>query len=157
MNFKLASVTLATALAFSALAGNNVSAQTKTTASSTQTEKNYLIAFKKDLPSNYQSIISNAGGQVIRAIPAIGALEVKSRNASFLDNLKGVSSIQAANQEIVHVLDKEEISPAAADGMPVTDIPQPENIDSYWDYQWDIKNITKDGASYKINGGSRCN
>ncbi|MGG0188590.1 peptidase, partial [Bacillus rhizoplanae] len=117
MNFKLASVTLATALAFSAFAGNNVSAQTKTTTNSAQTEKNYLIAFKKDLPSNYQSIISNAGGQVIRAIPAIGALEVKSSNASFLDNLKGVSSIQAANQEIVHTLDKEEIHPTAADGQ----------------------------------------
>ncbi|MEI4828298.1 S8 family serine peptidase [Bacillus sp. FJAT-53711] len=154
MNFKLASVTLATALAFGALAGNNVSAQTKTTTSSAQTEKNYLIAFKKDLPSNYESIISNAGGQVLRAIPAIGALEVKSSNNSFLDNLKGVSSIQAANKEIVHTLDKEEISPAAADGKPVTDIPQPENIDSYWKYQWDIKNITNDGASYKINGGT---
>ena len=154
MKFKLASVTLATALAFGALAGNTVSAQTKTTTSSAQTEKNYLIAFKKDLPSNYQSIISNAGGQVIRAIPAIGALEVKSSNASFLDNLKGVSSIQAANKEIVHTLDKEEISPAAADGNPVTDIPQPENIGSYWKYQWDIKNITNDGASYKLNGGT---
>jgi subtilisin family serine protease len=152
MNFKLASVTLATALAFGVLAGNNVSAQATTSA--TQTEKNYLIAFKKDLPSNYQSIIESAGGQVLRAIPVIGALEVKSSNASFLDNLKGVSSIQAANQEIVHTLDKEEISPAAADGQPVTDIPQPEDINSYWDYQWDIQEVTNKGASYNINGGT---
>ncbi|WP_028400222.1 S8 family serine peptidase [Ectobacillus panaciterrae] len=153
MNIKLASVSLATALVFGALAGNNVSAQAKTT-STAQTEKNYLIAFKKDLPSNYQDIIKNAGGQVLRAIPAVGALEVKSSNASFLDNLKGVSSVQAANQEIVHTLDKEEIRPAAADGQPVTDIPQPQDINSYWDYQWDIKEVTNDGKSYGINGGT---
>ncbi|MBE5105932.1 S8 family serine peptidase [Bacillus thuringiensis] len=154
MKFRISTLTLATALTFGALAGNNVFAETKTTTSSTQTEKNYLIAFKKDLPSNYQSIISNAGGQILRVIPAIGAMEVKSSNASFLDNLKGVSSIQAANQEVIHSLDKEEIRPTAADGNPVTDIPQPENIDSYWNYQWDIKNITNDGASYKLNGGT---
>ncbi|MFJ8353313.1 S8 family serine peptidase [Bacillus paramycoides] len=154
MKLRITTLTLATALTFGTLAGNNVSAETKTTSSSTQTEKSYLIAFKKDLPSNYQSIISNAGGQILRVIPAIGAMEVKSSNPSFLDNLKGVSSIQAANQEVFHALDKEEIRPTAADGKPVTDIPQPENIDSYWNYQWDIKNITNDGASYKLNGGT---
>lgn len=154
MSFKLTSVFLATAVAFSALAGNSVSAQAKTTSNSTQTEKSYLIVFKKDLPINYTSVITSAGGQVLRAIPELGALEVKSNNVSFLDNLKGISSIQAANQEIIHTLDKEEIRPTSASGQPVTDIPQPENIDSYWKYQWDIKNVTNDGKSYEVNGGT---
>ncbi|WP_257145191.1 hypothetical protein [Bacillus paramycoides] len=40
MKFRISTLTLATALTFGALAGNNVFAETKTTTSSTQTEKN---------------------------------------------------------------------------------------------------------------------
>lgn len=113
----------------------------------------YLVAFKNDLPSDYESMIEEAGGEVVRALPAIGGLEIKSNDRNFMKNLKGVRGVQAANIELTHKLDYKKIDPSAADGQPVTDIPQPEDIDSYWEYQWDIQRITNNGKSYKIETG----
>lgn len=113
----------------------------------------YLVAFKGDLPSNYEKIIEKAGGKVLRAIPELGGVEVKASDSDFFQNLKDVASVKAANVEMIQKLDFKKIDPKAADGQPVTDIPQPEDVDSYWDYQWDMKRITKDGKSYDLETG----
>ncbi|WP_027408450.1 S8 family serine peptidase [Anoxybacteroides tepidamans] len=114
----------------------------------------YLVVFKGNtLPKNYADMISNAGGKVVRTLPKIGSVEVEAAKDNFLANLKSISDVQAANREMIHRLDDMENDPAAADGQPVTDIPQPENIDSYWNYQWDIQKVTNNGSSYAINKG----
>lgn len=115
--------------------------------------KTYAIAFRQQIPNNYAAIMANAGGKVLRVMPEIGGLEVQSDNPNFLANLKGVKDIQAANVELVMKLDNEKVDPQAADGQPVTDIPQADQIDSYWSYQWDIQRITNNGASYGIETG----
>jgi subtilisin family serine protease len=115
----------------------------------------YVIAFKGDLPANYDSIVTKAGGKVIRAIPELGGLEAESDQASFLSNLSGVADISAANVEMLHKRDEGQADPAAADGQPVTDIPQ--NAASYWQYQWDIQKITNNGASFKLETGGKKN
>ncbi|MFC3886343.1 S8 family serine peptidase [Bacillus songklensis] len=134
------------------MVGGNFSASAQAQGKEAQS-KNYLVAFKQNIPANYESLIKNAGGTVVRALPEIGGLEVKSSQSSFLDNLKEISSIQAANLEVTHHLAYKENDPAAADGQPITDIPQPENINSYWKYQWDIQNVTNTGESYKLETG----
>lgn len=117
------------------------------------TTESYLIAFQNGLPSDYETIIQKAGGQVSTVIPELGGVEAVSANTAFLQNLKKAKSVVAANKELKHQLDIQKIDPAAADGQPVTDIPQPEDIDSYWAYQWDIQRLTADGASYAIETG----
>lgn len=118
-------------------------------------KQKYVIAFKSNLPADYDMIVTKAGGKVLRAIPELGGLEVESDQSSFLSNLSGVVDIRAANVEMVHTLDEQKIDPAAADGQLVTDIPQ--NAASFWQYQWDIQKITNNGASYNLETGGRKN
>lgn len=110
--------------------------------------KNYLIAYNKSLPADYQSVIKKAGGEVLRAIPEIGGLEVRSSNPAFLDQLNSDTTISAANIERAYKLDDEQ--QGQSNGQPVTLDP---NASSYWDLQWDIKHLTNDGKSYGIETG----
>ncbi|WP_236692686.1 S8 family serine peptidase [Aneurinibacillus tyrosinisolvens] len=147
MKSKFLAVALTSVLAAGSLAGTAFPVKASTSANQT-----YLVAFKQKLPPDYQSIISKSGGKVLRALPEIGGLEVQSTDPSFLDNLKGISAdVQAANVEARHKLDDEQ--PSAADGQPVTDIPQPNKTSSYWQYQWDIQRITHNGDSYRKETG----
>ncbi|TGE34875.1 peptidase [Desulfosporosinus fructosivorans] len=117
------------------------------------TKNNYTIAFQKQIPADYALIISKAGGEVLRVLPEVSGLEVQSANPSFLNNLKAVEGIQAANLSLVIKLDNEKINPLAANGQPVSDIPQANQVDSYWKYQWDIQRITHNGDSYALETG----
>ncbi len=123
--------------------------------SATSPVKSYLIAYNQSsLPKTYQTDIKNAGGEVINAIPEIGGLEVRSSNPNFLNNLKSNSSILAANVEMHYKLDDEQ--PAGADGKPVTLHPDPDG--TYWGSQWDIRHLTNEGKSFKIeSGGTEAN
>ncbi|HWO97513.1 MAG TPA: S8 family serine peptidase [Bacillus sp. (in: firmicutes)] len=143
---------IAAALAVGSVMGGSFSVSAKVNREAQETA-NYLIAFKQSIPANYESLMKNAGGKVVRVIPEIGGLEVQSNSPSFLHNLEGISSIQAANLEITHHLTYKDNDLTAADGLPVTNIPQPEDIDDYWDYQWDIQNVTNNGKSYSIETG----
>ncbi|MED4750809.1 S8 family peptidase [Brevibacillus choshinensis] len=147
MNRKLAFSVLTGVLTASLFAGTGLSALAQ------KSSQTYAIVFKKNLPSNYEEIISKAGGNVLRTLPKIGGLEVESSDPGFLKNLKGVSGIQAANIEMKQKLDFKKVDPSTTDGQPVTDIPQADEIYSYWDYQWDIKRITHNGDSYNIETG----
>lgn len=111
-------------------------------------KQKYVIAFQSALPANYETIIAQAGGSVLRAIPELGGLEAESDRQDFLSNLGKVKDVRAANREMVYKLDEDT---AAADGQPVTDIPQ--DAGSYWSYQWDIQRITNGGASYALETG----
>lgn len=113
----------------------------------------YLVAFHQSLPSNYADLMANAGGKVLRAMPEIGGVEVESSSSDFLTKLKSVRGIQAANAEMPHYLELND--PAAADGQPVTDIPQ--DASSYWSYQWDMQRLTHNGDSYGIESGGTVN
>ena len=119
------------------------------TSAKTQTvSKNYLIAYKQSLPKNYQTEINNAGGEVVKAIPELGAVEVSSTNPNFLTKLN-TTSIVAANVEKSFKL--EDSNPEGADGQPVTLNPDPNG--TYWSSQWDIRHLTNEGKSYAIESG----
>jgi subtilisin family serine protease len=113
----------------------------------------FLVAFQQNLPSNYADLIAKAGGKVLRAMPEIGGVEVEASSSSFLTNLNKVSGIQAANVEMPHSLEFND--PAAADGQPVTDIPQ--SASSFWSYQWDMQKLTHNGDSYLLESGGTVN
>ncbi|WP_034142453.1 S8 family serine peptidase [Desulfosporosinus sp. BICA1-9] len=117
------------------------------------TNNTYTIAFQQQIPADYDLVISKAGGKVLRVLPEVLGLEVQSDNPFFLKNLKEVKGIQAANVSLVIKLDHKKIDPLAANGRPVRDIPQANQADSYWDYQWDIQRITHNGDSYDLETG----
>lgn len=125
-----------------------------TSATSPPVSKNYLIAYNQSLPVDYQTMIKKAEGEVVRAIPEIGGLEVRSSNPTFLDQLKSDSTISAANVERTYKLDDEQ--PAGADGQPVTLHPDADG--TYWSSQWDIRHLTNEGKSFAIEkGGTETN
>jgi subtilisin family serine protease len=149
---KITAVTVSSILLTSILFAGIV--QSKSVVPTPEKQK-YVIAFQNNLPADYDSLIANAGGKVLRAIPELGGLEAESVQPSFLSNLRGVAGIRAANVEIIHTLDEAAIDPSAADGQPVTDIPQ--NAASFWPYQWDMQKITNNGASYNLETGGTKN
>lgn len=132
-----------------AISLSSFTANMHTSATSQITSKNYLIAYSKTLPKDYQTQIKNAGGEVVNSIPEIGGVEVRSADPSFLNQLGKSASIVAANVEKSHKLNDEE--PAAADGNPVSLTPDPDG--TYWSSQWDIKRLTNDKKSYDLETG----
>ncbi|WP_284036675.1 S8 family serine peptidase [Neobacillus sp. 114] len=122
-----------------------------TSASTKAESKNYLIAFNQSLPKNYLSEVKSAGGEVIRAVPEIGALEVRSANPAFLSQFKSSGKISAANVERTYKL--ENGNPEGADGKPV-DI-TPDKDGTYWSSQWDIRHLTNEGKSFAIESGGK--
>ncbi|MDQ0901975.1 MULTISPECIES: S8 family serine peptidase [unclassified Paenibacillus] len=154
MKRKWTTLVVTSILAVSTVMGGGISAMaaSKNSTGGT-TSKTYVIAFSNQLPTGYAAMIQAAGGQVVRAIPEIGGLEVRSSSTEFMTKLQSFKDIAAANVQMVHKLSDGTVDPSAADGQPVTDIPQPEETSSYWDYQWDIKKVTNNGASFAIETG----
>ncbi|GAB6255799.1 S8 family serine peptidase [Peribacillus frigoritolerans] len=109
----------------------------------------YAIAFKSGLPENYQEVIRKAGGKVTKVLPEVGGIEAQSDEPSFLKNLKGNSSIEAANREIPLTLNKSAVSPYNYGSSIISQ----QNSESYWDSQWDIQRVTNDGKSYDLETG----
>ncbi|MCT4479843.1 S8 family serine peptidase [Peribacillus frigoritolerans] len=109
----------------------------------------YAIAFKSGLPENYQEVILKAGGKVTKVLPEVGGIEAQSDEPSFLKNLKGNSSIEAANREIPLTLNKSAVSPYNYGSSIISQ----QNSESYWDSQWDIQRVTNDGKSYDLETG----
>lgn len=126
----------------------------QTGALANEKEKSYLVAYKGEkLPADYEDQIRAAGGEVDRAVEDIGIVSVKSDDRNFLDNIRENEDVQAADEEFEVYLEED---PEAADGQPVTDIPQPDWDDpnqNYHDLQWDIKRITNDFKSFEISKG----
>jgi subtilisin family serine protease len=125
----------------------HTSAKTQTV-SSQAVSKTYLIAYNQSLPKDYQTEIKNVGGVVVKAIPELGALEVRSSNPDFLNKLNS-TSILAANVEKSFKL--EDSNPEGADGQPVA--LTPDSNGTYWSSQWDIRHLTNEGKSYAIESG----
>ncbi|MGG3465990.1 S8 family serine peptidase [Neobacillus pocheonensis] len=120
------------------------------TSASTQTvSKNYLIAYSQSLPKNYLAEIKSAGGEVVRAMPEVGGVEVRSSNPNFLSQLKSSGTIVAANTERDYKL--EDGNPEGADGQSV-DIKKDAD-GTYWSSQWDIRHLTSEGKSFALESG----
>ena len=113
-------------------------------------QKKYIVVFKDQdkLPAGYANAIAKAGGKVESKLEKLGAVEVVSDNPNFLAEVKTSSSVlEAGVQNIVYpetVVEKESVS--------LTEVG--ENADLYKTLQWDIKQVTNDGASWKLPGGT---
>lgn len=113
-------------------------------------EQKYIVVFKDEeqLPSNYENLITQAGGKIEYKLEKLGAVEVSSSNPTFLNEVKKSSLVSEAGVENrLHaegaVIEEEfSSSEAVATG------------DLYESLQWDIKQVTNNGESWKLAGGT---
>jgi len=110
------------------------------------------------LPGNYAGIISDAGGQVIKAIPEIGVVDAKASTTSsdtFLSNLRGNNQVFEAGYDLVanlimptSITTDEDVSPTSIPPPPTTILGAPAR-DRYYieangnipSNQWAIRRV----------------
>jgi lantibiotic leader peptide-processing serine protease len=113
-------------------------------------EKKYIVIFKEQakLPAGFGNEISKAGGQIESRLDKLGAVEVVSSNPNFLSEIKNSSTVlEAGVQNIVQP------ETAAIEEMALVSS-YGANADLYESLQWDIKQVTKDGKSWTLPGGT---
>ncbi|MBG9449020.1 hypothetical protein ABE67_06765 [Cytobacillus firmus] len=143
MNMKKGIVTGALSLALCASA---VFAGSAGVGQAQMAEKNYLVVFKDEanLPAGYADLVKKAGGQVENKLNKLGAVEVSSANPNFLNEIRKSSLVSAAGTE--NLIYPE--APAVEADLPL------DGADLYNSLQWDIKQVTNDGASWNLPGGT---
>ncbi len=113
-------------------------------------EKKYIVIFKDQakLPTGFGTEISKAGGQIEARLDKLGAVEVVSTNPNFLSQIKKSSTVlDAGIQNIV----QPNTTAIEAEAL-VTDAGS--SADLYNSLQWDIKQVTNNGASWKLPNGT---
>ncbi|MCM3596668.1 S8 family serine peptidase [Metabacillus idriensis] len=137
---------LTTALCASAVFGG--AAQTGQAQS---VENKYIVIFKNEtnLPSGYKDLVEDAGGKITDTLERVGAVEVTSANPEFLKEVK--KSSQIAEAGIQNKLYPE--TPAVEAEYTLQEA-EAANADLYESLQWDIKQVTGNGDSWKLPGGT---
>jgi lantibiotic leader peptide-processing serine protease len=112
-------------------------------------DKNYIVVFNSDtsLPSNYLDLVKSSGGKVTKTLPKLGAVKVNSDNPSFLTNIQKSTAVLDAGAEST-------IYPEAPVEVIEKDFAATAANDLYNTYQWDIKQVTNNGASWNMEGGT---
>lgn len=113
-------------------------------------DKNYIVVFKSDnLPSNYLDVVNTSGGKVTKALPKLGAVEVNSENPNFLSDIQKSSAVLNAGVENTIYPEAPVDVEVLKEGFKATAANDLYNI-----YQWDIKQVTSEGASWNMEGGT---
>ncbi|TFB24400.1 peptidase S8 [Filobacillus milosensis] len=111
---------------------------------------NYTVVFKQSqLPSNADRVIEELGGTIVYEVPEIGLVQVEAP-ADFAKKAIGSSAITAANPSMTFELPEgktiemdEQLQQSLTDQAALFDA-----------YQWDIKRLTNDGATFENHSGS---
>jgi uncharacterized protein involved in response to NO len=101
------------------------------------------------LPADVTGLVQQAGGRLVSAVPEVGMVQVEGTPATLraLENVAGVQAVAPSLRWQLQVGKQYplEQSTAAALSGPG---------DMYRTYQWDIKQVTHDGASWNLDKGS---
>ncbi|MDZ5471531.1 S8 family serine peptidase [Bacillus sp. 31A1R] len=114
-------------------------------------DQKYIVVFKdqEKLPSGYESLVSKAGGQIEYKLEKLGAVEVSSENPNFLNEIKKSSLVSQAGAE--NKLYPE--TPAIEEALTAEEL-ESAGADLYQTLQWDIKQVTNNGESWKLPNGT---
>lgn len=108
----------------------------------------FTVVFKGNtLPSNAEAAIKAAGGDIVMTIPEIGVAQVEGEPALMeaLGKEKSVEAVTPTLQTALKFYGGNGTAPEAS----------AQSYASFYEqYQWDIKQVTRDGASYAIGSGS---
>lgn len=145
MKKKFIAGALTATLSVAAFVGNLGAAQAQIA------DKDYIVVFKSEssLPSNYLETVINSGGKVTKALPKLGAVKVNSDNPNFLADIQKSTAVLNAGVESTIYPE----APVETQVLEEQFTPSPAN-DLYNTYQWDIKQVTNNGASWNMPGGT---
>ena len=111
--------------------------------------RHFTVVFKSaTLPADAAAVVQSAGARIISEIPEIGMMKVEGPT-SLLDTLGAMPCIQAINPTIIFKLPPEPQADAALGATFDTSAAALYNA-----YQWDIKQVTNNGASFNLWPGS---
>jgi subtilisin family serine protease len=108
------------------------------------------VVFKSaTLPADAAQIVQQAGATVVAAIPELGAMTVTGPTAA-MRRLNSHRAVQAASRSLEMTLaPAQAYADASLEAMPDTGAADLYNL-----YQWDIKQVTRNGASWNLSSGS---
>jgi subtilisin family serine protease len=134
-------LTLST-LSFTAFASNNAGVDGNSA--------NLLVVFNSEsLPTNVDQLVLNAGGEITYSVPQIGVIEVStSTPASFLKKIMTDRNVLSVGPSEEVTLDLPDVDADANE-----EVATPSSvIENIWEsgYQWDIEQVTNNGASHHL-------
>jgi subtilisin family serine protease len=108
----------------------------------------YTVVFTSEsLPDDSAALVEAAGGEVVLTIPEIGVLQARA-GGGFVGRMLATPGVQTAGPAIPMVLD----IPATRVAGEAEDVDL-GGADLYKLYQWDIKRVTGNGASFALGTG----
>jgi subtilisin family serine protease len=112
--------------------------------------KEYLVLFKQDkLPTDYQQVITSAGGLVKSVIPQLGAVVAQSDYRNFLLDLAGNNKVEEAGLN-VNITLEEDIFRL----LKISSLAPPVQGDLYQMFQWDIQRVGGKPATWAKQAGN---
>lgn len=114
-------------------------------------DQKYIVVFKDEnkLPAGYEAELKKAGGKVEYKLEKLGAVEVSSSNPNFLKEIKKSASVLEAGVE--NKIRAE--APAVEASITFNEVASVQP-DLFEQYQWDIKQVTNNGESWTLPGGT---
>jgi subtilisin family serine protease len=116
-----------------------------------QTRHLTVVFHSANLPSDARAIIEEAGGTVVATVPEIGVMTIDGP-AALIEGLGAHPAIAAVGPEMTMMI---------RDGVAFNDLTTAKALSAdtstanlYSKYQWDIKQVTNNGASFGIWPGS---
>ncbi|SEN48871.1 S8 family serine peptidase [Lihuaxuella thermophila] len=107
-------------------------------------QQKYTINFKgAGVPENAGKMIQDAGGTLVRSDAELAFAQAVSNDPHFLDKIRANPSVEDAGRTLKIVQDQ----PVKEEASLNTTNP------SLYDQQWDIQQVTQNGASYQLPGG----
>lgn len=111
----------------------------------------FTILFQsQSLPADAAKLVEKAGGRVISSVPEIGMIQAEGTTA-MMTALQKNSSVQAVAPTLTWSLETTKMQ-ELTESTPDTTLNGPGDL--YNAYQWDIKQVTHNGASWQLGGGS---
>jgi len=118
----------------------------------------FTIVFKSEsTPKGANKLITDLGGEIVYEVPEIGLVQVKAP-ASFGKKAIANASISAVNPSLIYEMPSVK---SIASGASSLDVSSPDKEDvipqsaRYFDeYQWDIKRLTNNGATFATHSGN---
>ncbi|GAE36216.1 S8 family serine peptidase [Halalkalibacter akibai] len=113
----------------------------------------YIVTFSsQSIPQSLVTEMEGLGAEIIQTVPQIGVVSVSSANPEFKAWAESQSGIAAITEDVeIRSPETEyEFAYRLDEGLRV----DTSGADLYEEYQWDIKRVTNNGASWEINAGN---
>lgn len=135
----------------------SINTNVQATKMNSESNTNLIILFNNNIDSNVENFISESGGKVVNKLSDIGGLEVQCNSKLIpkiqaYDTVKSVAPNHTINIPKEKTIDFEDYVNKKITINKIQD--DNTDVNLYNTYQWDIKRVTRDGESFKLNSGN---